>query len=157
MPLVLTSPAFAPDSHIPMRFTSQGENISPPLAWSGAPAGTRSFALVMEDPDTPDPTTASSCWVHCLIYNIAPMTNAIAENDRKNGLPSGARAGMNDFKRPGYAGPSPMEGRHRYFFRLYALDVALPDLHTPNNARLQLAMKGHVLAEAQLVGLYQKR
>ena len=157
MPLVLTSPAFADHAPIPVQYTCQGADLSPPLAWSGAPEGTRSFVLIVDDPDAPDPAAPKMTWVHWVVYNIPAAAKGLAENGRADGMPAGARDGVNDWKRTGYGGPCPPIGRHRYFFKLYALDRELPDLRSPTKSRVEQAIHGHVLAETQLVGTYQKR
>ena len=157
MPLVLTSPAFADHAPIPVQYTCQGADISPPLAWAGAPEGTRSFVLIVDDPDAPDPAAPKMTWVHWIVYNIPASTQGLAGNERAGGMPAGARDGVNDWKRTGYGGPCPPIGRHRYFFKLYALDRELPDLHAPTKTRIEHAIEGHVLAGTQLVGTYQKR
>jgi len=149
------SSAFTDNDPIPRKYTAEGEDISPPIEWSGAPAGTRSFALIVDDPDAPDPRAPQRTWVHWVLYDIPAEADALAEDARKHGLPPGTRQGLNDWRRSGYGGPSPPVGRHRYFHKLYALDVVLPDLGQPTKGRLLNAMKGHVLAEAQLVGTYQ--
>ena len=151
----MTSSAFTHNGSMDARFTCQGGDTSPPLAWSGAPAGTKSFALIVDDPDAPDPAAPQMTWVHWVLYDIPASTSALAEGGAKN-LPAGTREGQNDWKRTGYGGPCPPIGRHRYFHKLYALDVVLPDLGTPSKAQLETAMQGHVLAEAELVGTYQK-
>ena len=154
MSLALTSPRFAHGGEIPAEFTCEGANRSPPLAWQGAPAGTKVFALIVDDPDAPDPAAPQMTWVHWVMYDIGPDVAAVAEGGAP---PPGARAGRNDWKRTGYGGPCPPIGRHRYFFKLYALDKLLGDLKTPAKAQLEAAMRGHVLAQAQLIGTYQKR
>ena len=149
----LSSPAFAPGAEIPAVHTCEGADRPPPLAWSGAPAGTKSFALVVDDPDAPDPKAPKTVWVHWVVYNLPAATTRLPEGGK---LPSGALEGVNDFKRPGWGGPCPPVGRHRYFFKLYALDVVLPDLGRPTKAELEKAMKGHVVGNAELVGTYEK-
>jgi Raf kinase inhibitor-like YbhB/YbcL family protein len=156
MAFVITSPAFADHGEIPARFTCEGADISPALHWSGAPQSTKSFALIIDDPDAPDPRAPQRTWVHWVVYNIPADAEGLAEDAAAQGLPSGARQGINDWKRAGYGGPCPPVGRHRYFHRLYALDSVLPDLVSPTKAKLLAAMKSHLLAEAQLVGSYQK-
>jgi Raf kinase inhibitor-like YbhB/YbcL family protein len=151
----ITSAAFEHNGTIPSKYTSQGDDVSPPLEWSGAPAGTRSFALIVDDPDAPDPRAPQRTWVHWVLYNIPAETHTLPAGAAGKGLPAGARAGLNDWKRTGYGGPAPPVGRHRYFHKLYALDVELPDLEQPAKARLLNAMKGHVLAQAGLIGTYQ--
>ena len=153
----LTSTSFAPNGAIPTKHTCEGDDVSPALAWSGLPAGTRSLALVVDDPDAPDPRAPRRTWVHWVLYGIPPSVSGLPEGVRAEVLPRGTRQGLNDWKRPGYGGPCPPIGRHRYFHQLYALDVELPDLGAATKAELEGAMAGHVLAEAQLIGTYQKR
>jgi hypothetical protein len=154
MALTLTSRAFPHQGEIPRQYTCDGKDLSPPLEWSGLAAGTRSLALIVDDPDAPDPKAPKMTWVHWVLYNIPPETAALKEAVRE--LPKGALEGSNDWGRTGYGGPCPPIGRHRYFHKLYALDAVLPDLGRPGKAALEKAMKGHVLAEAQLVGTYQR-
>jgi len=156
MSLTITSTAFAPGSAIPTMYTCQGKDISPPLAWTEGPAGTKSFALIVDDPDAPDPAAPRMTWVHWVLYNIDPSARGLPEGVRTNALPAGTREGVNDWERTGYGGPCPPIGRHRYFHKLYALDTLLPDLKRPNKAALEKAMRGHILAEAQLMGTYQQ-
>jgi Raf kinase inhibitor-like YbhB/YbcL family protein len=150
----LTSTAFAPGGEIPARYTCEGQDVSPPLAWRGAPAETKSIALIADDPDAPDPRAPKMTWVHWVLYNLPPSCEL---PEAAHALPAGTMAGLNDWKRTGYGGPCPPIGRHRYFFKLYALDRVLPDLHHPTKAQLEQAMQGRVLAHAELVGTYQKR
>ena len=150
----LTSSAFGNQKNIPRDYTCEGGDVSPPLAWSGTPYGTKSFALIVDDPDAPDPDKPQRTWVHWVLYNIPAGASALQE-----GLTishDGAIAGTNDWKRQGYGGPCPPIGKHRYFHKLYALDVVLPNLGRVTKRELEQAMAGHVLAEAELVGLYQK-
>ena len=154
MPLELSSSSFANQGEIPSRFTCEGDDVSPALSWSGVPAGTRTLALIVDDPDAPDPKAPRMTWVHWVLYNIPPSATGLEEGVRT--LPPGALEGMNDWKRTGYGGPCPPIGRHRYFHKLYALDALLPDLGTPTKAGLEAAMKGHVLGHAEIVGTYQK-
>jgi Raf kinase inhibitor-like YbhB/YbcL family protein len=155
--LTLTSPAFAPGAEIPARFTCEGEDVSPALAWSGAPAGTRSFALIVDDPDAPDPAAPKRTWVHWVLYDMPAQSGGIPEAAAPAALPPGTRAGRNDFGREGYRGPCPPIGRHRYFFKLYALDVEIGDLGSPTKTTLEEALRDHVLDHAELIGTYQKR
>jgi Raf kinase inhibitor-like YbhB/YbcL family protein len=156
MAFILTSPAFANNGSIPKQYTCEGADISPPLRWSGAPQGTKSLALIIDDPDAPDPHAPKMTWVHWVVYDIPAEAQGLPEDAANSGLPAGARQVPNDWKRAGYGGPCPPIGRHRYFHRLYALDTVLPDLGHATKAQLLGAMKGHVIAEAQLVGTYQK-
>ncbi len=156
MPLTLTSPAFRHDGEIPVAHTCQGDDTSPPLAWTGLAPGTKSLALVVDDPDAPDPRAPRMTWVHWVLYDIPPATTGLPAAVSSGDLPAGTKEGLNDWKRAGYGGPCPPIGRHRYFFKLYALDVTLPQLRPATKAGLEQAMKGHVLARAELVGTYQK-
>jgi Raf kinase inhibitor-like YbhB/YbcL family protein len=155
--LTLTSPDFEPNTEIPSRFTCEGEDLSPALAWTGTPEAARSLALIVDDPDAPDPRAPKLTWVHWVLYNLPPAASGLPQAVRPRDLPPGTREGLNDWKRTGYGGPCPPIGRHRYFFKLYALDAELPDLGRPTKAKLEAAMEGHVLAKAELVGTYQKR
>jgi hypothetical protein len=156
MALALTSTAFRHDGSIPAVYTCQGKDISVPLAWSDLPAGTRSLALIVDDPDAPDPAAPKRTWVHWVLYNLPPSAAGLPEAVKPQALPKGTLAGRNDWGRTGYGGPCPPIGRHRYFFKLYALDVVLPDLGEPDKQRLEQAMLGHVLARQELVGTYAK-
>src|SRR5574342_163122 len=155
MSLTLRSPAFAHGGEIPMVHTCEGKDGSPPLEWSGVPAGAKSLALIVDDPDAPDPRAPKTTWVHWVLYDLPPGTNGLA--DAVRGLPAGTREGVNDWRRTGYGGPCPPIGRHRYFFKLYVLDVMLGELRKPTKAQLEKAMEGHVLAKAELMGTYEKR
>ncbi len=155
MALTLTSPAFKAQGQIPAKYTCEGDEVSPPLNWSGVPEGTKSLALIMDDPDVPDPAAPKRVWVHWVVYNIPPDAHGLPENAGKAGLPKGAVAGVNDFKQAGYGGPCPPIGRHRYFHKLYALDTTLK-LNAATKRDLEAAMEGHVLAKAELIGTYQK-
>jgi Raf kinase inhibitor-like YbhB/YbcL family protein len=151
----LESSAFTASGEIPARFTCDGADVSPPLGWSDLPAGTRSLALIIDDPDAPDPAAPRRVWVHWVIYNLPPDAAGLAEGASPDALPKGTLAGLNDWKRTRYGGPCPPIGRHRYFHRLYALDIVLPDLQQPDKAALLRALQGHVLGQAELVGTYQ--
>jgi Raf kinase inhibitor-like YbhB/YbcL family protein len=157
MSLVLTSAAFAALGAIPTLHTCEGRDVSPPLAWTGVPAGAKSLVLIVDDPDAPDPKAPRTTWVHWVLYNLPPSSTGLAEGITASALPAGTREGQNDWKRTGYGGPCPPIGRHRYFHKLYALDVLLPDLGPATKADVEAAMKGHVLAQAELVGTYQKQ
>ncbi len=151
----LTSSAFTAQGAIPARYTCEGGDTSPALVWEHAPAGTKSYALIVDDPDAPDPAAPQTTWVHWVVYDIPASVSGLAEGAARK-MPAGSLDGMNDWQRPGYGGPCPPIGRHRYFHKLYALDVVLPDLGAPNKAKLESAMQGHVLAKAELIGTYQK-
>lgn len=154
MTLTLSSPDFAQGQRMPRELTCEGKDLSPALAWSGPPAGTRSLALTLSDPDAPDPRAPVREWVHWVIYNLPPSVTQLERGAKR--LPDGARDGLNDWRRTGYGGPCPPIGRHRYVHTLTALDVVLPDLQRPTKAQLEAAMAGHVLAQAELVGTYQR-
>jgi Raf kinase inhibitor-like YbhB/YbcL family protein len=157
MGLALTSPAFAPGGEIPTLFTCEGSDVSPPLVWTGVPDGTKGLVLIVDDPDAPDPAAPKMTWVHWVLYGIPPDARSLPEGVASGALPAGTREGLNDWKRTGYGGPCPPIGRHRYFHKLYALDTELPDLGAPTKAAVEAAIKGHVLAEAVLMGTYEKK
>jgi hypothetical protein len=154
MEMSITSTAFVHNGSIPKLYTCEGRNVSPPLTWSGVPAAAESLVIIVDDPDAPDPAAPRMTWVHWLLYNLPVDTTGLPEAPQS--FPAGTLDGLNDWGRAGCGGPCPPIGRHRYFHRLYALDVVLPNLHQPNRKSLEQAMKGHVVAEAQLVGSYQK-
>ena len=156
MSLTLSSAAIPLNGVIPARHTCDGQDRSPPLAWSGVPANTKSLVLIVDDPDAPDPAAPKMTWVHWLLYNLPPETTGLPEGVANKALPVGTRQGVNDWQRTGYGGPCPPIGRHRYFHKLYALDVVLPDLKQPTKAVLEKAMQGHILAHAELIGVYQR-
>ncbi len=153
----LTSPAFTHEGEIPVKHTCDGENVSPPLQWAGIPEGTQSLSLIVIDPDAPHPLFPIMTWTHWVLYNIPPSATNLDAGVRTAELPPGTLEGLNDWKRTGYGGPCPPLGRHRYFFKLFALDTVLPDLGTPTRKVLEKAMKGHILAEALLVGTYRRQ
>jgi len=157
MSLVLTSSAFTHQGSIPQQYTCQGRDVSPPLSWSGAPDGTKAFVLIVDDPDAPDPAAPKRSWVHWVLYDIPSTVNGLPEAVTSAQLPPGTREGTNDWNRTGYGGPCPPVGRHRYFHKLYALDVELPDLGAAAKGEVEKAMEGHVLAKTELIGTYQKR
>lgn len=152
----ISSPSFTHQGSIPAKYTCEGADTSPPLAFSGVPSSAKSLALIVDDPDAPDPSAPKMTWVHWVVYNVPAQTTALGEGASGKSLPQGAREGLNDWKKPAYGGPCPPIGRHRYFFKLYALDIALPDLGRPSKADLTKAMQGHVVGSAELVGTYQK-
>lgn len=153
MTLQITSPAFQPGNAIPSQYTCDGADSSPPLQWSGAPRGTLSLALIVDDPDAPDPAKPQRTFVHWVLYNLPADARDLAKAAARD-LPAGTREGKNDWNRTGYGGPCPPIGRHRYFFKLYALDTMLDDLGMPTKADLEAAMQDHVLERAELVGTY---
>jgi len=156
MSLALSSPAFPAGGSIPALYTCEGEDISPPLAWADVPSGAQSLALIVDDPDAPDPAAPKRVWVHWVLYNIPVAATGLPEGVVPADLPAGALEGTNDWPRVGYGGPCPPIGRHRYFFKLFALDCVLPDLQHPTKAALEVAMRGHILAQAELIGTYKK-
>jgi hypothetical protein len=157
VPLTLMSPQFGESDEIPVRYTCEGDDVPPPLAWSGQPNGTESFVLIVEDPDAPDPANPQRTWVHWVLYNIPNEFESLPDAVTSRDLPGQTREGLNDWKRLGWGGPCPPIGRHRYFFRLYALDRFLPDIGELRADEVRSEMEGHVLEEAELVGTYQKR
>ncbi len=152
----LSSPAFAPNGSIPTKYTCEGADISPPLEWSGAPANTKSFALIVEDPDAPDPAKPTRVVSHWVAYNIPASATKLAENASKAGMPPGSAQGSNERGDQAYMGPCPPIGRHRYFFKLFALDTELKGLKNPKKADLEKAIQGHIVGTAELIGNYQK-
>jgi len=151
----IDSPDFIHMGDIPAKYTCEGEDTSPALVFAGAPEGTKSLALIVDDPDAPDPAAPKMTWVHWVLYDLPPDTSGLEES--VTSLPADTLEGTNDWKRTGYGGPCPPIGRHRYFFKLYALDTVLPDLHEPTKVKLEQAMQGHVLAQTELIGTYQKK
>lgn len=156
MALKLTSAAFSDGGEIPAQYTCMGKDTSPPLAWSGVPEGTQSLVLIVDDPDAPDPKAPKMTWVHWIWYDIPPTVSSIPAGALAGAVSPEVRSGLNDWKRTGYGGPCPPVGRHRYFHKLYALDTTLAGLKTPTKPQVETAMKGHILAQAQLMGTYQK-
>ena len=150
----ITSPAFAPNGEIPAAHTCEGADRAPALTFANVPPGAKSLALIVDDPDAPDPKAPKTVWVHWVVYDLPAATKGLPEGGK---LPAGAHEGLNDWKHPTWNGPCPPIGRHRYFFKLYALDTTLGDLKKPTKAQLEKAMEGHTLAKAELVGTYQKK
>jgi len=150
----IMSRVFEHGGNIPSKYTCEGEDVSPPLVFAGAPSGTKSLALIVDDPDAPDPKAPKMTWVHWVLYNLPADTAGLEEAAAS--LPTGTLEGINDWKHTGYGGPCPPIGRHHYFFKLYALDAVLPDLHQPTKAKLEQAMQRHILAQTELMGTYQK-
>ena len=150
----LTSTAFENGEAIPAVYTCDGADTSPPLAWSAPPSTTQSLALIVDDPDAPDPKAPKMTWVHWVLYDIPPAIRELPEGIAPDALPKGTLGGINDWKRTGYGGPCPPVGSHRYFFKLYALDTVFGDLGTVTKADLLKKIEGHTVATAQLVGTY---
>ena len=144
----ISSAAFKPGGPIPSKYTCDGPNVNPPLAFEGVPANAQSLALIMDDPDAPGGT-----WVHWVAWSIQPDTKAI----RENSVPPEATQGVNDFRNTGYGGPCPPSGTHRYFFKLYALNTSLDLGPDTTKAGLEAAMEGHILDKAEMIGLYRRR
>jgi Raf kinase inhibitor-like YbhB/YbcL family protein len=156
MALEISSTAFGPGTTIPTRCTCEGDDLSPALHWRGVPTGAKSLVLIIDDPDAPDPHAPKITWVHWVLVNLPVASGGLPEGIAPAALPAGTVEGLNDWKRTGYGGPCPPIGRHRYFHKLYALDVVLDGLKHPTKAQVETAMKGHVLAHAELVGTYEK-
>ncbi len=155
MSFQLKSSAFSESGRIPKKYTCESDDFSPPLEWSGGPDNTKSFALIVDDPDAPDPAKPKMVYVHWVVINIPPATTHLAENASRSVMPAGSLTGVNDWQKAEYGGPCPPIGRHRYYFKLYALDTTL-DLSSPTKQDVETAMTGHVLGMAQLMGTYQK-
>ncbi len=155
MTFSISSPAFSEGGAIPRRFTCDGEDVSPALNWSDVPPRSRALALIVDDPDAPDPKAPKMTYVHWVLYDIPPSAKGLPEAAAPEQLPVGTKEGVNDWKRTGYGGPCPPIGRHRYFFKLYALDITLSAVDTPTKAKVEKAMQGHVIATAQLMGTYE--
>jgi hypothetical protein len=152
MTITITSSAFTNGGMIPKEHTCDGSDISPPLSWSGVPEGVQSLALICDDPDAPVGT-----WVHWVLFNVPPTANELPRNiPPDKTLDNGARHGINDFRKYGYGGPCPPSGTHRYYFKIYALDIELAQKHGITKAELLKAMAGHILAEGQLMGTYKR-
>jgi Raf kinase inhibitor-like YbhB/YbcL family protein len=156
MALTLKSSAFDNGGEIPSRYTCEGEDVSPSLVWTDVPETARSLVLIIDDPDAPDPKAPKMTWVHWVLYNIPPDVTGLPEGVVPSNLSPGMMEGLNDWKRIGYGGPCPPIGRHRYFHKLYALDTVLEVMNTPIKAKVEAAMKGHVIAQAELMGTYKK-
>ena len=154
--VTLTSESFLQNGEIPIRYTCDGQDISPQLSWTEVPAGTKSFVLIVDDPDAPDPAEPKMTWVHWVLYNIPPSISSLPEGIAFESLPPGTLEGLNDWKRTGYGGPCPPIGTHRYFHKIYAIDTMLPDLKYPTKATLEEAMQGHIIEHFDLMGRYRR-
>jgi hypothetical protein len=152
----LASAAFEHGGSIPSRYTGEGEDANPPLEWSGAPPETQSYVLIVDDPDVPDPAAPRRTWVHWVVYDIPGPSNALQEGVSRRAMPEGCREGKNDSGEIGYGGPYPPIGRHRYFFKLYALDRTLELREGHTKTEILRAMHGHVLTSAELMGTYER-
>lgn len=153
--LRLTSSVFTANGSIPIRFTCDGDEVSPPLAWRGVPAGTESLALIVADPDAPDPKAPKVTWIHWVVYDIPVRVDGLkAGAGAAADAGVGARSGLNSWRRTGYGGMCPPVGRHRYFFHLYALDTVLMNMDRPSADELRAAMERHILGDATLMGTY---
>jgi Raf kinase inhibitor-like YbhB/YbcL family protein len=156
--LVLMSSQFTAGGAIPSEHTCEGADKAPALHWSGVPANAKSLALIVDDPDAPDPKAPKMTFVHWVLYNLPPTATSLPAGATQATLPPGTREANNDHKAQDWRGPCPPIGKHRYFFKLYALDAVLPDLGAAaDKAKLEAAMKGHVVAEGQLVGTSEKK
>lgn len=154
--MFLYSSAFDHNDDIPSRYTCDGLNISPPLEWSDLPANTASLVLIIDDPDAPNPAAPEITWVHWVLYNIPPFVSGLKEAVQPSELPQGTVQGVNSWRKTGYSGACPPIGQHRYFHRLYALDITLPDLGNLNKTNLEKAMAGHIIDYKELIGTYQR-
>jgi Raf kinase inhibitor-like YbhB/YbcL family protein len=156
MSLSITSPAFRSGGSIPAKYTCEGPDLSPPLEWTGVPSETKSLVLIVDDPDAPDPAAPKMTWVHWILYNLPPATSGLPDGVPGDALPAGTLEGLTDYRRTGWGGPCPPIGRHRYFFKLYALDQMLPAKGRQTKAQLERAMAGHLVGQAELMGTYEK-
>jgi Raf kinase inhibitor-like YbhB/YbcL family protein len=154
--LSISSSAFQPQGTIPSTYTCQGKDVSPPLSWKGVMKNVQSLVLIVDDPDAPDPRAPKMTWVHWVLYNIPPEVSGLPEGVVDDNLPPKTLSGKNDWKKTGYQGPCPPIGRHRYFHKIYALDVVLPDLNAPTKTQLEQAMKGHIVGQGEIIGTYEK-
>lgn len=154
--MLIQSSVFSDKGDIPALYTCQGANISPPLSWSKIPSEAKSLALIVDDPDAPDPAAPTRVFVHWVLYNLPTTSTGLPEAVASDSLPAGTLEGMGDYGKTGYRGPCPPIGTHRYFFKLYALDTVLPDLNQPTKAQLLQAMEGHIIAKTEMIGRYKK-
>jgi Raf kinase inhibitor-like YbhB/YbcL family protein len=156
MSMSINSPAFNNHEPIPVKFTCAGSDISPALHWSNVPSTAKSLVLIVDDPDAPDPVAPKTTWVHWVLYNLPPYSEGLDEAVQPKALPEGTVQGINDWKLTGYGGPCPPVGRHRYFFKLYALDTSLTDIKNATKAQVEKAMHGHVIESVELMGTFEK-
>ena len=156
MTLLLNSGVFSEGGVIPLKYTCEGDDVAPPLEWDGVPENAASLVLIVDDPDAPDPDAPKMTWVHWVVYNLPPDVKGLPEGATVDMLPVGTQQGLNDWQNIGYGGPCPPIGRHRYFFKLYVLDIVLENLNSPTKVEVEAVMQGHVIAQAELVGTYKK-
>jgi Raf kinase inhibitor-like YbhB/YbcL family protein len=155
--IVLTSQSFADGEALPERFSCEGEGISPPLSWSGLPDSAKGVALIADDPDAPDPKAPQRTFVHWVLYDIPPSATELPAGATRDTVPVGTRIGTNDGGKSGWYPACPPIGRHRYFFKIYALDTQLGALAEPTKAGLEKAMQGHIVGQGMLMGTYEKK
>ena len=156
MGLTLSSSVFSEGGVIPLKYSCEGDDVAPPLEWDGVPENAQSLVLIVDDPDAPDPDAPKMTWVHWVVYNLPPDVKGLPEGATTEIMPVGTEQGLNDWNNLGYGGPCPPIGRHRYFFKLYALNTVLENLETPTKADVEVAMQGHVIAQTELLGTYKK-
>ncbi len=156
MGLTLSSSVFSEGGVIPLKYSCEGDDVAPPLEWDGVPENAQSLVLIVDDPDAPDPDAPKMTWVHWVVYNLPPDVKGLPEGATTEIMPVGTEQGLNDWNNIGYGGPCPPIGRHRYFFKLYALNTVLENLETPTKADVEVAMQGHVIAQTELLGTYKK-
>jgi len=154
MSFQISSSAFSHNEMMPSQYTCEGPNVSPPLEWTTPPEGCKSIVLIVDDPDAPDPSAPKRVWVHWVLYNLPPRAASLPEAVADKELPTGTLIGINDRQHAGYSGPCPPIGTHRYFHKLYALDIVLPDLGNTTKAEIEKRMQGHILAQSEIIGLY---
>ena len=152
--ITVTSKSFKHLGEIPQQFTCNGNNISPALSWFGVPKRAKSLVLIVDDPDALDSSARKTAWDHWVLYNLPTNITGLIENVASNELPQETLQGKNDWQKTGYKGPCPPIGQHHYYFKVYALDVVLPDLNTPNKSQLEYAMQGHIIGQGALIGIY---
>lgn len=151
------SSAFKEGEEIPKQYTCQGRNVSPPLNWTGVPEKAKSLVLIIDDPDAPDPAAPKMTWDHWIVYNVSPEITEFEENITESSIPKGAALGTTSWENTSYGGPCPPIGKHRYYHKLYALDITLTALDKPTKKELLHVMEAHVIAKASLMGTYQKK
>ncbi len=156
MDFKLKSTAFKQAKLIPSKYTCEGDDISPPLSWQGVPANTKSLALIIADPDAPDPKAPKMTWIHWIIFNLPPEMTCLLEGVTSKNIPHGTREGLNSWDKMGYSGPCPPIGKHRYFHTLYALDTVFSELNQPTKKEIDAAMNNHIITQTTLMGTYKK-